>query len=171
MPRLLRSGRRDQSSPVQRLSFLLFLRFSAWPLSQELNFLICIADSQENNLKTLSQTFICHKKTKKKILKKWPASFLLLSQCSCNSLLSNFTGYMCCSEGLSLWFSSLSNLSCLSYFFFPVVCNILKTFTLTIMGNFITKILGMRTTELICFCLYLSLQNEWIAPFNENAVF
>lgn len=57
------------------------------------------------------------------------------------------------------------------FFFFPLSQLFLKTFTLTIIGNFITKILGMRTTELICFCLYLSLQNEWIAPFNENAVF
>lgn len=57
----------------------------------------------------------------------------------------------------------------LSFLFFPVVHNILKTFTLTIIGNFITKILGMRTTEFICF--HLDLQNEWIAPFNENSVF
>lgn len=53
--------------------------------------------------------------------------------------------------------------------FFPVVHNILKTFTLTIIGNFITKILGVRITEFIYF--HLDLQYEWIAPFNENSVF
>lgn len=57
----------------------------------------------------------------------------------------------------------------LSFLFFPVVHNILKTFTLTIIGNYIPKILGMRTTMIICF--HLALQNEWIAQFNENSVF
>lgn len=58
----------------------------------------------------------------------------------------------------------------ISFLFFPAIPNILKIFTLTIIGNVITKILGMRTTDFICFSLYLHLQNERIA-FNENTVF
>lgn len=124
------------------------------------------AASKENDSKPPSQTIIHHKKNKK-----IPSSLHSAPPMGQPQVTwSPSTKDVGCLEKMSPWFLSLSSLSCPSCFF-SWCLNYLKTFTLTVISNFITKIPGMRTTELICLCLYLSLQNEWIAAFNENAVF